>query len=344
MSNRKRFAAPCKLKTMQYWLILSCLLLLSAACSENSGTRVDTLNTELDKGNIILSNAHGGEGAAWAQADCASCHPLSVIHIKVSKIKGIVENKGYKSCMGCHGDNGTGQERPCVMCHNEQDLATHPEQQGEFSHGFKSKQTGSLPDQHCLSCHKASDMNGIFSLNRDLTHYKDKLGEFSDYSSISEFCLRCHNRDHQQAGFEIHSNSFNDPLTAMRDYFLSVDKHGYKEGSGQRLYAGLRDSYTYQSTVECTDCHSMHGTTNDRLIIHKSNQGVEKLNLSIKNKPYPVRVSDGNSAELCVLCHKMKIISDDGDADTGNGLSGVHDVSSDCQQCHRHGEAVQAGF
>ena len=344
MSNLKQLTQRSNFKSMAHCLVLSFLLLLTIACSENTQTHVGALNTGIDKGNIILNASHGGEGAAWAQADCASCHPLSIIHNKVNKIKSVVETKGYQSCMGCHGDNGTGQARPCLMCHNEQDLPTHPVQQGQFSHGFKAQQATHLSDQNCVSCHKASDMNGIFSLNRDLTHYQDKLGEFSDYSSISEFCLRCHNRDHQQTGFEIHSSSFNDPLTAIQDYFLNVDKHGNKDGSGQRLYAGLRNAYQYKTTVECTDCHSMHGTSNHQLIIHTSDQGVAKLNLNIKNKPHPVRVKEGNSAELCVLCHKMNTISDEGNSDAGNGLSGVHDVSSDCRECHRHGEAIQAGF
>jgi hypothetical protein len=40
----------------------------------------------------------------------------------------------------------------------------------------------------------------------------------------------------------------------------------------------------------------------------------------------------------------MSDIVEQGDQDTGNGLSGVHQVSSDCRVCHVHGMAAQTGL
>ncbi len=37
----------------------------------------------------------------------------------------------------------------------------------------------------------------------------------------------------------------------------------------------------------------------------------------------------------------MNVINDSGAQDAGNGLSGVHEVNSDC---HTHGEATQIGL
>lgn len=317
-----------------------CLMFLMSACGGDSNDFAGGLNTENDLGNLILTPSHGGEGAAWGLSDCSTCHPVSVIHNNTQNIKNIVEEKSYPSCIGCHGDNGTGKERPCLMCHNDKDLPKHP-QQGGFAHGFVSGDHESLGDGSCVSCHQASDMNGQFSINRDLTNFPDQRSENSDYVSISEFCLRCHNKSFQQPGFEMPNKDFDDPLIAMNDIYNFVDKHGLVDGSGQRLYAGLRENYRYQSIVECSDCHVMHGTKNNHLIVDTRATGLSKLEQS---EHYDISVSAGNSAQLCVMCHDMTTPSDDGELDTGNGLSGVHDIISDCQQCHRHGETVQAGF
>ncbi|VAX00922.1 hypothetical protein MNBD_GAMMA19-188 [hydrothermal vent metagenome] len=88
----------------------------------------------------------------------------------------------------------------------------------------------------------------------------------------------------------------------------------------------------------------MHGTDNTRLIIDNSLKGVTQLDQSIRETPHRVIIKNGDYSQLCVLCHQMKVILDDGDLETGNGLSGVHEVGSDCRTCHTHGEAVQAGL
>ncbi len=102
--------------------------------------------------------------------------------------------------------------------------------------------------------------------------------------------------------------------------------------------------------VNCTDCHALHGTHNKQLIIDSSKKGVRGLADSLRNKPHAINTDAvngtvaGDYGQLCVLCHKMKVINDSGAQDAGNGLSGVHEVNSDCRDCHTHGEATQIGL
>jgi len=314
-------------------------------------------------GNLLLTPSHGGDGSAWGLVDCKMCHPFKVIHKTATDIRGIVERKGYGSCSGCHGDNGTGSGRRCTICHNSVDLPASPRKQGGNGHDFTLKHRRVLKDRHCRACHKNSDMDGRFEPAVDLTKLVDDSGGRTATGSITRFCLRCHNRDHQQKGYKIKPRAergLGDPLVAMADNYRFTDKHGFLAGGGDSLYVGLRQSKTgYASSrpVECTDCHAMHGTPNAKLIIGSSKVGVTDVPASFRNTPYPVRVNDGNYAQLCVLCHVMETVAqggcdegstvtviEEGCRDTGNGLKGVHDVTSDCEECHRHGEAVEAGL
>jgi nitrate reductase cytochrome c-type subunit len=325
------------------------LVLMLSACgggsSENQSNDVSQAS-----GNLILDTSHGGGGSAWGLAECSTCHAMQVIHQNVDDVRGIVRgmvrDKGYSTCTGCHGRNGTGESEPrrCGVCHNGADLSQAPQLSGQHAHGFKVGEAGSLGDEQCIDCHVASDMNGVFEPNRDLTRYVDEMQILSNYSDTSDFCLRCHNRDHQQTGFEILGNDYDDPLIAVEDAFRFTDQHGQPEGSGTRTYAGLRTDYEYPSVVACTDCHAMHGTDNTKLIIDNSTKGVKQLDPSLRETPYGVNVVDGDYSQLCVLCHQMAVVLDAGDQDAGNGLSGVHEVGSDCRPCHTHGEATQAGL
>ncbi|NJC89233.1 MAG: hypothetical protein FIB02_12000 [Desulfuromonas sp.] len=314
-------------------------------------------------GNLLLTPSHGGDGSAWGMADCKMCHPFKVIHQTATDIKGIVERKGYGSCSGCHGGNGTGAGRRCVVCHNSVDMPASPRRQGPNGHDFTLKHRRALKDRHCLACHRNSDMDGSFEPAVDLSKLVDDNGDRAPASTITRFCLRCHNRDHQQKGYKIKPRAergLGDPLVAMADNYRFTDKHGFLAGTGDSLYVGLRQSkYRYVSTkpVECTDCHAMHGTTNPKLIIGSSNVGATDLPTSFRSTPYKVKVSGGNYSDLCVLCHVMESVAqggceagsgvtviEEGCLRTGNGLQGVHDASNDCEECHRHGEAVEAGL
>ncbi len=298
----------------------------------------------LQGGNLILGASHGGDGSAWGLADCNACHALAVIHPEAADIRPLVRERGYGTCTGCHGGNGTGQPRRCVICHNATDLPEAPLLAGRHPHGFTAGKAAPLRDEQCLICHLASDMDGRFEPERDLTPFPDAAGYNTRYRRIADFCLRCHNRDHQQPGFELAGDGFSDPLIAVEDAWRFVDKHGLSAGSGERTYAGLRTGYRYRSVVECTDCHAMHGTENGKLIIDDSRKGVSRLEGAMREKPYRVVTTDGDYSRLCVLCHQMQILLDAGGEDTGNGLSGVHERGSDCRACHTHGEAVQAGL
>lgn len=320
-------------------LLLLILCLIVSACGGDA--REATVSSE--SANLILNRAHGGNGAAWGLASCESCHVLASIHQEADVVRDIVQQKGYDSCTGCHGRNGSDEPRRCVICHNSSDLASKPMLDGLHSHNFNDNTSAGLSDQNCVDCHHASDMDGVFNMNVDLTRFNDAHGLKTEYENLSGFCLRCHNRDHQQAGFPIIAQH-DEPVIAIEDDYRSVDKHGDGNGSGMRTYAGLREGYQYASNVQCTDCHAMHGTKNESMLIDRSKKGLSRLDVAIREVDYQISISAGNTAQLCVMCHSMQLVLDAGDQDTGNGLSGVHEVSGDCLQCHSHGEAVQAGM
>jgi nitrate/TMAO reductase-like tetraheme cytochrome c subunit len=313
------------------------LVILSACGGDDSEIEQPV---SLASANLIVGTTHGQAGAAYGLADCSACHAMTVIHENAPLIRDIVVSKGFATCMGCHGDNGTGKIRPCGICHNTTDLPHTPWQTGQLFHDFDATMTKTLTDTDCVACHYSSDMNGEFIPHIDLTAYPTAGGYSIPYNNISEFCLRCHNRDNPQLGFEITEQAYNQPLIAMADNYRFIDKHGWVDGMGNRTYTGLRHNYQYQSLVACTDCHAMHGTNNHGLLIDNSSKGASKLALA----EHSVVVENGNYAQLCVLCHQMTTVLEEGDKDTGNGLSGVHAISGDCRSCHSHGETVQAGL
>lgn len=298
-------------------------------------------------GKVLLDATHGknNNGSAWGIKDCAACHSLSFIHIGTPNIKAIAEQKGYAACTGCHGSNGTDAPRPCAVCHNPVDLPMAPILSGTKSHNFKANTESPLSDVMCVGCHDASDMDGELELDIDFTHFPNKYGEVYDYENSSEFCLSCHNLDHQQAITPITGYSPRHPLVAMENNWNFLDVHGKRKGTGERTYAGLRaDIYQYKSVVECVDCHAMHGTHNNKLIIDSTAKGVFKFPAFARNVPFLINTPNGDYSQLCVTCHAMKDLVEDGAKDTGNGIAGVHQVGTDCRTCHTHGMAAQTGL
>ncbi len=321
-------------------LLFCFFLLLLTACDSTTSTSSDAPSDT----DLFLDTTHGGGGAAWGLKNCDACHAIAFIHQNEGGIREIVKDNGFDTCAGCHGSNGTDAPRQCIICHNDNDLPDAPVQSGSHKHDFIATADNALQDKQCLDCHYASDMDGVFEINRDLTRYPDANGVNSPYASGADFCLRCHNRDHQQADFPITDKAFDDPLIAIEDTYTLVDKHGEINSAGTGTYAGLRTDYSYGSRVECTDCHAMHGTDNINLFIDQSYKGVSKLDSVIRDLPNSVQVSSDDYSQLCVLCHDMETLQEQGDVDTGNGLSGVHITGGSCIECHSHGEAVQAGL
>jgi hypothetical protein len=338
------------------WSTLFLLILLFAlvltGCGESSrdsGDRYEAGNASTSSPHEgqtwqLLNASHGGDGSAWGLPDCDGCHVLSAIHPDRLNVRQIVSDKGYITCAGCHGSNGTDAPRRCLVCHNPQDLPAAPTQLGRISHNFNSDATSPLRDDNCIACHQSSNMDGEFNLQDDLTRYTNENLEHQPYQSTTDFCLRCHNSHHQQSGFEMTGKTPTDPLIAMADNYAYVDWHGRQDGSGQRAYNGLRDGYQYQSTVACTDCHAMHGTHNQKLIIGSASAGAALLTPQFRAHDFAVTIENGDFSQLCVLCHRMQTILEQAETDTGNGLAGVHATGSDCRSCHRHGQSTQVGL
>ena len=296
-------------------------------------------DVSLARGQLLLTPSHEG----WGMRDCAACHLLFQIHEDAPHIRGIVREKGYDSCGGCHGENGAGVERRCLICHNARDLPRSPWQAGIHAHDFSVRGDRPLEDRDCLICHRAADMDGRWEIEIDLTRFPDrKSGLNEPYRHEAEFCLRCHNLDHQQPGFAMRPRFDYDPLVYVDLTYRYMDEHGWKLGSGQRTYAGLRPGYRYGTVMRCTECHAMHGTRNEKLLIDNSAKGTFRL--KSRGLEIPVEVSDGNLAQLCVLCHRMEVPLEDARLDTGNGLAGVHRISGDCTLCHSHGKPTMTGL
>ncbi|MBE9563361.1 MAG: hypothetical protein IMF12_10930, partial [Proteobacteria bacterium] len=271
-------------------LIFLITTLLIIGCNDSNQN-----DNSISSNNLIVNSSHGIDGAAYGLKDCDACHAINLIH-ETLNVRDIVADKGFATCMGCHGNNGTGENRACIICHNSTDLPRIPWQSGHITHNFNNDEN--INDKDCVSCHDSSDMDGNFVPKIDLTNYPDVSNQYQAYNNISEFCLRCHNHANPQIGFEISNQDYDHPLIAMEDNYKFVDKHGWIDGTGTRTYNGLRPNYQYASLVECTDCHAMHGTKNKALIIDYAGKGGFKLTPELEN--YPVTITDGNSAQLCV--------------------------------------------
>ncbi|WP_150047257.1 MULTISPECIES: multiheme c-type cytochrome [Methylomonas] len=333
LANHSR---PGPLATLGLLLILCCSLAANPACARNVSQAT---------GNLLLDASHGN-GEAWGKPNCSSCHALQRLHNSVPDIKTIVNRKKFRTCTGCHGSNGSNAGRQCIVCHNSKDLPLSPVRGGRHRHDFNTPKDLRTTSKQCVVCHQSSDMDGQFELNRDLTVFNDADVGKKPYNNKSEFCLRCHNVDHQQKKWRIKHAGNRDQSLRAEDYYTLIDAHGVRDGDGIGLYNGLRSgAYAYQTIVDCSDCHSLHGTRNPNLIIENSRQGVPLLEQDIRNHPYPVDIVGDDYSDLCVLCHNMSQTLDGGDTVTRNGLTGVHfNSGSDCAVCHNHGESVQRGL
>lgn len=320
--------------------------LLTLLLSTQLALAVNTIDVSLEKGQLLLTPKHGGDGSAWGKEKCSACHFKQRIHTEAPNIKDIVKEIGFTSCTGCHGQNGTDAPRRCAVCHNEQRLPGSPDMRGAQKHDFTVNESHQLDDSSCVTCHNKSDMNGEFKPEIDLTPLNDSLtGLNVPYKSGVEFCLRCHNQSHQQPDFPMRERFSKDPLVTIEASYKHLDVHGYPRGTGKRTYTGLRiGNYAYGDLVECTDCHAMHGTHNPKLIVDSTDKGMSKLDPSIRELPALINVVNRDYSQLCVTCHSMKKLVEQGADDTGNGLAGVHQVGTNCTECHVHGLASQTGL
>ncbi len=273
-----------------YWMLF--LVLAFAGMHQSVWAR----DVSQAKGNLFLTKNHGG-GEGWGKTQCESCHALFRIHDSVPKTKTVVEQVGFDSCAGCHGQNGTSMQKRCVICHNNDVMPGVPHRNGRHRHDFSLSNTIPTTDEQCLDCHKASDMDGRFELDKDLTLFRDATGAKPPYANISEFCLRCHTESNPNKKHPIVDAGRRDQALLAEENYRLKDKHGIKKGLGDgantepeiaALYYGLRlEKYKYPSVVECVDCHTMHGTNNaSNLIIDDSRQAKFFHDQKTRRKPF----------------------------------------------------------
>ena len=308
------------------------------------------------EGYTTCYTCHGSNGGEEKAESCIACHNSNSLPNYPPLDGGYSHNFNNTEsslndddCMSCHTANAhdssaiENSQARCGACHNLSFLPNLPALDGTSAHNFGFSGSG-LSDDACVVCHETSDMNGQFNPATDLTKLPDNEGNVTASSSITVFCLRCHNQSHQVPGYEITTESRYDPLVAMDDNYRFIDYHGLRRGSGSRVYYGLRNGYNYKSWVECTDCHAMHGTNNPGLLIDRSTKGVSRLRQAFRNMNWQVEVIDGNYAQLCVLCHETSEQVEESSSNTGNGLAGVHQAAGDCRPCHAHGQSIQVGL
>ena len=108
---------------------------------------VNTIDVSLEKGQLLLTPKHGGDGSAWGKEKCSACHFKQRIHEDAPAIKEIVRDVGFSSCTGCHGKNGTDAPRLCKVCHNEQKLPGKPVLKGSETHDFSVNESRELNDE-----------------------------------------------------------------------------------------------------------------------------------------------------------------------------------------------------
>ncbi len=317
--------------------VAAVLCLLLAACG--AGLPGEPPGPRVAAGEGLLLDARHGDGLAWGRDDCAACHPLAAIHRDAPRIRPLVRAKGYAACTGCHGDNGSGAPRRCLLCHGGHGVAA-PRLAGARAHAFGAD--GPLDDGACLRCHPAADMDGRFEPARDLGPVPGPDGLPAAPASVDAFCLGCHDPGPRRRDSGLDGLPADDPRLAIGPAWRHLDAHGLPAGSGARTYAGLRPPYRYPQVVPCSDCHAVHGSDNPALLADHGRQAAHRLPAALRDRPIPIR--DGDFAPLCVLCHAMAVPVEAAAEDAGNGLAGVHRVGGDCRPCHRHGLAVQTGL
>jgi len=64
-------------------------------------------------GGLLVTQAEHPTG--WGQSDCTQCHAIPELHrqgctpgIDLEQVRAVVQTDRVDSCMGCHGENGTG--------------------------------------------------------------------------------------------------------------------------------------------------------------------------------------------------------------------------------------------
>ena len=188
---------------MRFSLLYVLVLLSGCIPSGDDGQRAGT-----HQSTLILDQHHGDGGSAWGQADCLACHPVQGIHHSAPAIRAIAAQKGGASCTGCHGDNGSGAARRCLLCHNPDDLPSPSLAGGMHAHRFGEASDGVMTDAECVVCHEASDMDGRWEPAVDLSANLNGMGVSHGYNSVSAFCVACHNREQQSVDYPI---PFTDP-------------------------------------------------------------------------------------------------------------------------------------
>ena len=239
----------------------------------------------------------------WKKRDCLLCHQnfkhtMATPRYSKKAYQGLIDRavskvgteNAIRVCSACHGTNGVaGVKRSCLVCHDSMDklhFYANTSLRKQSFHDFNGN--GKIDDLDCVVCHWQPDMDGIVEPGTDF----GALGGIQP-QKVQDLCLTCHS--------PTGANIFNKPVAdtngdGKADKVLTPketppdietpwnnnDWHGENNfTSGNRSFKEITLSgellfHTAHSPLACTQCHNPHASNNDKLIIERVGETLEK--------------------------------------------------------------------
>ena len=240
---------------------------------------------------------------------------------------------GEVPALSLHGGLAAKQPTACLDCHKQGVGNPYPNADAEFNtpaNGADANTRKSIHDVtysppsnvDCVKCHgknhETDHSASSLIIDPDATH--GVSGPMPPSSSSSVFCLECHDTTPRKL------SNYSSPVNIL-DTWTSAG-HGMKSVQG----------------VVCEDCHTHHGSTNEKLI-----------KTSIRGSAV-MSVYSGNNVTVCAACHKpfdrstplwpgYSVYSGSihafGNVSTGNRVTDGRHGPGVCVNCHNpHGSRV----
>lgn len=247
-----------------------------------------TMKTPLRTLLVILfffaAPARSATPPAHLDAECSACHKLDR-----SADASVAVAERANGCGGCHGANGTagwgapsfhdGDMARCTTCHSfhESDRVriTTGTMVSEMDLGSLRRGAAARDLAQCTPCHRSG---GPSPTLLHPGHQAAALWYHANVAtvgtqSISESCLRCHDRD--QALPEELPAGFDPPRPSR----AASHVHGVPVASRARGGYGTEPPTDprlrlVQGRVECTTCHDLYNTSNDMLAQFEPRDGM----------------------------------------------------------------------
>lgn len=195
---------------------------------------------------------------------CTQCHEPHG-----SKNAGLIDN---------NITNSSGNDNDKDLCYKCHDSASNSISSVNIKNQFE--QTGSKHDitsssvgLGCRSCHEPHSVSNTKFADSssdkpsdisDPLNTKENWNKSSGSGRISEFCIRCHNKD---SGLVVEKLMTTSTIVPFSVYLPEANFSG--PGWNKSDY---NNSAHYQNNIECTECHEPHGSEYDRLLTRPEDQ------------------------------------------------------------------------